>query len=901
MQDYYDAVDEQIEEFLNFARNPEEVNDFIRGKHTSGGWFALSLEERFPLLRFYVPSVEDKIKVITVDSVERQKIRRMGVEYFKKNINTLKALCYPDPNIELRVGNLLIKHPEYENVLSPESLIKYSNDYLIGIDEEKKILLRILPKSYSYLTTSFAKSAYYNEFNFLKSSPKLAEIIDNLLYKASKYTYLPRTTFEELLKMAKIDNGHTLLESIKKYKSEDDFVIDLAFPTLKMIPESQIELLKNIHSKVLWNKDLTSPLTRLAQCLTRIQDADQFIKIMNEKMNDQGNIISQLRSSITYIIGYEFPVPYEGNEKLFEFNTKLKDLQLINNLSFVNNYNEINELGELYKKAIKSYENKDCIEDLKYKQRLYFSLTENKHQELVNIISKNFSKIDDLTNKVERYTRAKKGTKEFEDSIELALMSDQFLGINPKHYKDFIQLIENYDYSDAGNYTNLLQDTGYVDTIYNEEIDCIAKILAWFKDDWRKALTIFSQKEKNWHLYNCIHNLGNVLPDKVRKISNGEKRISPPDMRNYFLQWSKRSDFDSLLNVLKLWNDVTKEDIVNNIPPKELYIKILQNSNQFEGVKHPEFFSETAGHEGTMDSEKYLERERIFLKSQKIPLPKWTENILVEEIGPKNKKYIGRFLPRSDVRGLYLGEYTNCCQHPGGDGEPCAYHGQCSLYGAFFVVENEEGDIIAQSWVWEAKPKNNELAVVFDNIETRGAQGREEVIIHLYEKAAELMKASEVRIGESFTKVDLQHLPEDPGSPYNPSNFDQFDSEQIQFGDEDLWRTSRRRPKDGLYIPRGDYSDYYDAQFKQRVLKHQNQVNKLPENPVFSYQAIDDDEDEAEENKTPPTWWLENPYSNLKKAMKMLQFAHFAESKGLIRLADKFTIVALIPCLKNMG
>lgn len=74
----------------------------------------------------------------------------------------------------------------------------------------------------------------------------------------------------------------------------------------------------------------------------------------------------------------------------------------------------------------------------------------------------------------------------------------------------------------------------------------------------------------------------------------------------------------------------------------------------------------------------------------------------------------GYTLPKNDVRGMFLGEYTDCCQHPNGVGADCAYHGTEDPDGSFVVVESK-GEIVAQSWTWK-----NEDAVVFDNIETLG-------------------------------------------------------------------------------------------------------------------------------------------------------------------------------------
>lgn len=73
-------------------------------------------------------------------------------------------------------------------------------------------------------------------------------------------------------------------------------------------------------------------------------------------------------------------------------------------------------------------------------------------------------------------------------------------------------------------------------------------------------------------------------------------------------------------------------------------------------------------------------------------------------------------LPPHDIRGLFLGEMTDCCQSIGGVGSPCARHGYTSPDSGFYVVENAKGKIVGQSWAWRGT--KDELC--FDSLETLG-------------------------------------------------------------------------------------------------------------------------------------------------------------------------------------
>ena len=78
-------------------------------------------------------------------------------------------------------------------------------------------------------------------------------------------------------------------------------------------------------------------------------------------------------------------------------------------------------------------------------------------------------------------------------------------------------------------------------------------------------------------------------------------------------------------------------------------------------------------------------------------------------------------LPESDIRGLFLGEMTDCCQSLGGVGEECAIHGFNSPNSGFYVVE-KNNEIIGQTWAWLGK----EGELVFDSIETLGSRLNQE-------------------------------------------------------------------------------------------------------------------------------------------------------------------------------
>lgn len=73
-------------------------------------------------------------------------------------------------------------------------------------------------------------------------------------------------------------------------------------------------------------------------------------------------------------------------------------------------------------------------------------------------------------------------------------------------------------------------------------------------------------------------------------------------------------------------------------------------------------------------------------------------------------------LAPGDIRGLFLGDLTDCCQSIGGHGTACAEHGFTSPDGGFYVIESAKGDIVGQSWVW----RGDKGELCLDSLEALG-------------------------------------------------------------------------------------------------------------------------------------------------------------------------------------
>ena len=125
----------------------------------------------------------------------------------------------------------------------------------------------------------------------------------------------------------------------------------------------------------------------------------------------------------------------------------------------------------------------------------------------------------------------------------------------------------------------------------------------------------------------------------------------------------------------------------------------------------------------------------------------------IPRIEAKVEKTSGRYtyeiLRLDDPLAMAIGTLTKCCQELNKYGEVCMEHSMVDKNGRVFVIKNEEGNAIAQSWVWR-----NKNVLCFDNIEipnkafdkaVKEHPGFTNEIFQIYKQAAhDLIQADDV-------------------------------------------------------------------------------------------------------------------------------------------------------------
>lgn len=240
------------------------------------------------------------------------------------------------------------------------------------------------------------------------------------------------------------------------------------------------------------------------------------------------------------------------------------------------------------------------------------------------------------------------------------------------------------------------------------------------------------------------------LPADANAGTNGLRQFLNQNMRKGSTPAHQQQMLSDIRLLTKEWNNLPqpeRDGLLSGTAAMGDVAMEVKARTRYPGTKNVAFAAESATW-GTSRRE-YKEYEGRFIESQNTPSPfplekTWTDSNLT-----------GRFLPRNDVRGVYLGEHTNCCQHPGDAGAACAWYGQESRRSGFFVVENKAGEVVAQSWAWVSD--NGRLC--FDSIESKGLGTREPAVMKIYQDAATELAQKHKTVTVGSSKVNLSHLP----------------------------------------------------------------------------------------------------------------------------------------------
>ena len=293
---------------------------------------------------------------------------------------------------------------------------------------------------------------------------------------------------------------------------------------------------------------------------------------------------------------------------------------------------------------------------------------------------------------------------------------------------------------------------------YNKQLALIQQCYGQ-NDEGTYSLKINSQQNKNivQTLRNIMEdsNVSTILTaDKAHKLFGGFEMKYEPDFRDFILK-----NMDTILSsdeyiayissMQKQWSTI-KALNSNRVLTLDLAMAFVK-SNNYENVQvGNERLAEVSGMVGygqiSFDT---LQQIYNYGKSRTFSS--------IPRVHTKNGEYTYEILRLDDPLAVAIGTLTDCCQELGNAAETSMEHSMVDKNGRVFVIKDEAGNIVAQSWVWR-----NQNVLCFDNIEipdkafTRAERGGSsrvqftDTIFALYQQAGEELIAKDE---EEFKKM----------------------------------------------------------------------------------------------------------------------------------------------------
>lgn len=245
-----------------------------------------------------------------------------------------------------------------------------------------------------------------------------------------------------------------------------------------------------------------------------------------------------------------------------------------------------------------------------------------------------------------------------------------------------------------------------------------------------------------------------LTPDKAHQLFGGFELKYDADFREFLLanidKIMKSSEYVSLVaSVQRQFSDI-KSINSNRSLTWELAVSYVQ-TNKFASVnvgnERVAEISAIAGYSqadfNTLQQIYNYGKQRTFSSIPRIE----------QSAEKKSGKYTYEILRLDDPLAMAIGTLTDCCQELHNTAEVCMEHSMVDKNGRVFVIKDEQGNIVAQSWVWR-----NKDVLCFDNIEIPdkafaravkdhselGRKGFTDEIFEIYKQAAhDLIEADE--------------------------------------------------------------------------------------------------------------------------------------------------------------
>ena len=206
-----------------------------------------------------------------------------------------------------------------------------------------------------------------------------------------------------------------------------------------------------------------------------------------------------------------------------------------------------------------------------------------------------------------------------------------------------------------------------------------------------------------------------LTPDKAHHYLGGFKLEYDSDFREFFL-----SNFDIIIGDSKYLSQISAiqrrfEEIKTIYSNVNLTLDLAMsyiNNNKYENVNTGnERVTQVAALQNYSQQDFEILQQIYNYGKQRTfsSIPRISSD---KSVNLPSGTYHYEILRLDDPRAMSIGFESDCCQRLGEPAEVCMEHSMVDKNGRVFIITNNAGEIVAQSWVWR-----NKDVLCFDNIE----------------------------------------------------------------------------------------------------------------------------------------------------------------------------------------
>ena len=367
--------------------------------------------------------------------------------------------------------------------------------------------------------------------------------------------------------------------------------------------------------------------------------------------------------------------------------------------------------------------------------------------------------------------------------LELQNLKDMFKIKNSGHYPKIIEAYALIAYNCKINNQHL------VDKFNLKEVSYLLK-----KDiPWAETVLLTTFFDSNYTHKAAVSDNRYFCLNKLAKCLNRQEDLSEITKCIEFCKWCFNHPKTNEENLKKIFSQIDNIDI----QPDDKLCTILKQIDENEAeIEIKNIVSE---YDGDFDFEK-CKFDLLYSEAQ-------------------TSKYKSYIMEKDDKRMVMLGKYTCCCQHLGGAGESAMMHGLINPDAGFWVVEDNNGKIVAQAEIWEVDDKT----LVFDNIEfadDRSIKDLQEII----SKWVQNSKYENIIMGMGYNQLNNLNLPK------APSQKPLLTALEVYILDEDNEFKTVKDAQKALDKGKIDYDDYiYTDADEECVYLKINDITCIPE------------------------------------------------------------------------